>query len=82
MPRYFFKLRNGGTVVDEEGEELADDLAATRVAIEVFAETLPSKAEALIEGGGYEVMVTNAENAEVFRIFAQGRWPVVDAGGR
>lgn len=73
MPRYFFRLRNGETMMDEDGEELADHAAACDVAIEVFAETIPSRRAVLAQGGDYEVMVTDAEDGQVYSITAQGR---------
>jgi hypothetical protein len=73
MPRYFFRLRDGETVRDEDGEELADHEAACEAAIEVFAETIPSKRGVLMDGGDYEVMVTDAGNGRVYSITAQGR---------
>jgi hypothetical protein len=73
MPRYFFRLSNGETLMDEEGEELADHDAACAVAVEVFAETIPSRSESLAEGGDYEVMVTDADKGQVYSITAQGR---------
>lgn len=73
MPRYFFRLRNGETLTDEDGEELADHDAACAAAIEVFAETLPSRSEMLVGGGDYEVMVTDADDGQVYSITAQGR---------
>lgn len=72
MPRYFFRLRNGDTMRDEEGEELADNDAACAAALEVFAETIPSKRDTLMNGGDYEVMVTNANEGEVYSITAKG----------
>lgn len=73
MPRYFFRLRDGEVIRDEEGEELVDHAAACEVAIEVFAETVPSKRGVLMEGGDYEVMVTDADNIQIYSITAQGR---------
>jgi hypothetical protein len=73
MPRYFFRLQNGETVKDEDGEELADQEAAFAAAIEIFAETLPSQSETLVGGGEYEVMVTDADDGQVYSITAQGR---------
>jgi len=72
MPRYFFRLRDGEVVRDDEGEELADHDAACAVAVEVFAETIPSKSDLLIGGGDYEVMVTNADSEQVYSITAKG----------
>ncbi|WP_428149933.1 DUF6894 family protein [Brevundimonas sp.] len=73
MPRYFFRLSNGDVVRDEDGEELADNDAACAVALEVFAETIPSKRDALMGGGDYEVMVTDADDGQVYSVTAQGR---------
>jgi len=73
MPRYFFRLRDGEVVRDEEGEELADNDAACAAAVEVFAETIPSKSEVLMDGGDYEVMVTDADAAQVYSITAKGQ---------
>lgn len=73
MPRYFFRLSNGDVVRDEDGEELADNNAACAAALEVFAETIPSKRATLVEGGDYEVMVTDAADGQVYSITAQGR---------
>lgn len=73
MPRYFFRLRNGDVMRDEEGEELADNDAACTAALEVFAETIPSKHATLMDGGDYEVMVTDADAAQVYSITAKGR---------
>ncbi len=73
MPRYFFRLRDGEVVRDEEGEELADTDAACAAAVEVFAETIPSKSGVLMDGGDYEVMVTDANAAQVYSITAKGR---------
>ena len=73
MPRYFFRLRNGDVMRDEEGEELADNDAACAAALQVFAETIPSKQAALMDGGDYEVMVTDADAAQVYSITAKGR---------
>ena len=73
MPRYFFRLSNGEVVRDEDGEELADNNAACAAALEVFAETIPSKREALVQGGDYEVMVTDAADGQIYSITAQGR---------
>ena len=72
MPRYFFRLRDGGTLRDEEGEELADTEAACAAALEIFAETVPSKREELVNGGDYEVMVTDADAVQVYSISAKG----------
>lgn len=72
MPRYFFRLRNGDVVRDEDGEELADNDAACAAAVEVFAETIPSKSHVLTGGGDYEVMVTDADATEVYSITARG----------
>ncbi len=73
MPRYFFRLRNGEVIRDEDGEELADNDAACAVALQVFAETIPSRRESLMGGGDYEVMVTNADNGQVYSVTAKGR---------
>ena len=73
MPRYFFRLRNGEVIRDEDGEELADNDAACAAALEVFAETIPSRRDLLMGGGDYEVMVTNADNGQVYSVTAQGR---------
>lgn len=73
MPRFFFRLSNGGTLRDSEGEELADDNAARDTAIEVLAETLASKRQHLNEGEAYEVLVTDASDRRVYSITAQGR---------
>lgn len=73
MPRYFFRLRDGEVVRDEEGEELADNDAACAAAVEVFAETIPSKSGVLMDGGDYEVMVTDAGAAQVYSITAKGQ---------
>ena len=72
MPRYFFRLRDGEIVRDEEGEELADNDAACAAAVEVFAETIPSKSSVLMDGGDYEVMVTDADAGQVYSITAKG----------
>lgn len=73
MPRYFFRLSNGETLVDHDGEELADHDAACGVAVEVFAETLSSRRESLVAGGHYQVLVTDSDDAEVYSITAHGR---------
>ncbi|MES2860188.1 MAG: hypothetical protein V4701_01875 [Pseudomonadota bacterium] len=73
MPRFFFRLSNGGTLHDGEGEDLRDDNAARDVAIEVLAETLVSRRQHLNEGEAYEVMVTDADDRQVYSITAQGR---------
>lgn len=73
MPRYFFRLSNGETLSDEDGEDLADHDAACAAAIEVFAETIPGKSISLAQGGDYQVTVTDADNAQVYSVTAQGR---------
>ncbi len=73
MPRYYFRLRNGGVLPDREGEMLVDDREARQTAIEIFAETVISKAEHLSDGGFYEVVVFREEDGAVFSITAQGR---------
>ena len=73
MPRYFFRLRNGEVIQDEDGEDLADNDAACVAALQVFAETVPSRRETLLDGGDFEVMVTNADNGQVYSVTAQGR---------
>lgn len=73
MPRYFFRLQNGETLKDEEGEELADHDAACATAVDILAETLPDRRDMLAGGGQYEVMVTDADDARVYSITAQGR---------
>lgn len=73
MPRYYFRLQNGGTVPDHEGEVLAGDKEARETAIEVFAETLMTKTDHLGNGGIYEVVVFREEDGPVFSITAQGR---------
>lgn len=73
MPRYFFRLSNGETLMDEDGEDLTDHDAACAAAVQVFAETIPSRRDCLAEGGDYEVMVTDADNGQVYSITAQGR---------
>ncbi len=73
MPRYFFRLSNGDVMKDHEGEELADHEAACAVALEVFAETIPSKRATLAKGGHYEVMVTDEDAAPVYSVTANGR---------
>ncbi len=73
VPRYYFRLRDGGTLIDGDGEELADENAACRAAIEVFAETISTKRAHLSDGGDYEVMVTDADDRQVYSITAQGR---------
>ncbi len=73
MPRYFFRLSNGDVLRDEDGEDLDDANAACAAALEVFAETIPSKRGALMAGGDYEVMVTDADDGQVYSITARGR---------
>ncbi|WGM30484.1 hypothetical protein [Brevundimonas sp. NIBR11] len=73
MPRYFFRLSNGDVLRDEDGEELPDNGAACAAALDVFAETIPSKQTDLMDGGEYEVMVTDADDRQIYSITAQGR---------
>ncbi|MFC5346210.1 hypothetical protein ACETK8_15495 [Brevundimonas staleyi] len=73
MPRYFFRLKNGETLMDEDGEDLVDHDAACAAAIDVFAETLPDRRALLANGGDYEVLVTDADDGPVYSITAQGR---------
>lgn len=73
MPRYFFRLQNGETVRDEDGEELADHDTACEAAIAVFAETLTDRRAMLANGGDYEVLVTDADDGPIYSITAQGR---------
>lgn len=73
MPRYYFRLRDGGVLPDHEGEELPDDNQARQAAVEVFAETVVTKAEHLGEGGDYEVLVLGEDELPVFSITAQGQ---------
>jgi len=73
MPRYYFRLRDGGTLRDHEGEELADDQAARCVAFQVFVETIGSHSEHLGGGGDYEVLVTRDAQTPIYAITAQGR---------
>ncbi len=75
MVRYFFRLQDGGTLMDDTGEWLAGDAAATEAAIDVFAETLQSKRDHLGAGGSYTVTVFTENDAEVYSITAQGRRP-------
>lgn len=72
MPRYFFRLRNGEIIQDDDGEELADHDAACAAAVAVFAETIPSKSDVLMRGGDYEVMVTDDDAEQVYSITAKG----------
>lgn len=73
MPRYFFRLQNGETLTDEDGEELPDHDAACAAAVDVFAETLPDRRTQLVNGGDYEVMVTDADDGPIYSITAKGR---------
>jgi hypothetical protein len=73
MPRYFFRLQDGGVFDDREGEQLADDAAARRAALEIFCETLETKAEHIGEGGAYEVLVRREDDRPFFSVTAQGR---------
>lgn len=73
MPRYFFRLTNGGVLNDPDGEELSDDAAARLTAIQIFAETLEGKSGHLEVGGDYEVVVLRDPNRPIYSIVAQGR---------
>ncbi len=73
MPRYYFRLRDGGIVPDHDGEELADDAQARHAAVEVFAETVVGKTEHLCDEGDYEVLVLSEDELPVFSITAQGK---------
>ena len=73
MPRYYFRLQNGETVADNEGELLADDKTARVTAVEVFAETLAGKTDHLCDGGVYEVVVSRDDDGPIFSITAKGR---------
>ncbi|MGV3577883.1 DUF6894 family protein [Brevundimonas sp.] len=73
MPRYFFRLQNGETLTDEDGEELPDRDAACAAAVDVFVETLPDRRGQLASGGDYEVLVTDADNGPIYSITAKGR---------
>ncbi len=62
------------TVRDSAGRGAhADDAAACAVAIEVLAETDPTKRGHLMSGGDYQVLVTDIRDREVYSITAKGR---------
>lgn len=67
MPRYFIDSSDGDyTDIDKEGIELADDVAARRVALDA----LPDMARDKLPDGderSFEVRVRNASGAVIYR---------------
>lgn len=72
MMRYFFHVRDGKNIPDEEGTELADDEAARSEAIAASAEMMGDLGRKFWEGGAWEMQVVDETGREVVTLHFRG----------
>jgi hypothetical protein len=70
MPRYFFNIRDGETIIDDEGTELPDLDAARAEAIGLSGEMLHHgpRATPLWDGTSWEMWVTDESERTLFTL--------------
>jgi hypothetical protein len=70
MPRYFFHMQDGSTVLDAEGTELPDLKAARDEAIQACGEMLRDIPNAINDGEPFRLWVTDGPRGQGNRVFA------------
>lgn len=80
MPRYFFNVHDGTSILDEEGTELPDIYTAQAQAIRTSGEILRDLGARLWDGAEWRVEVANERGEVLFvlRFSAEERLPVPD----
>lgn len=65
MALYFFDTFGGNDVIDDEGENLADDEAAKCAASHIISELKPSRTTSIWAGVPFKVVVRDGDKAVV-----------------
>ena len=68
MPRYYFHVHDGSTLLDHEGSELPDLQAARREALQVAKGLLDSADRRKDLGEEWRIEVTNQTGSLIFRM--------------
>ena len=69
MPRYFFNVRDGFTIIDDQGTEFPDQSAAQRAAVRFVGELLTHHPNNLWDGEDWSLDVTNASGLTLFSLY-------------
>jgi hypothetical protein len=77
MPRYFFNVKDGETVIDDEGVELADLSAARREAVETAGRMFADSHDHPWDGTSWCMWVTDQGGTTLFTL----EFTAKDGGG-
>ena len=68
MPRYYFHVENGVTIMDSTGTELASDADALNEAVKTSGEMMKDQGSGLWSGTEWSMLVMNSARSIVYRI--------------
>lgn len=66
MPRYFFDVHDGVSIIDDEGTELADEHAARIAAAQLAGRLLADHPSHFWDGGEWRIVVRGERGAKLF----------------
>lgn len=68
MPRYFFNIYDGKSVIDEDGMVLADIIQARRMAVRMAGQLFDDESEIVALGQEWRMEVTDDKGLILFRL--------------